>query len=415
LLNEADAGALSWLIPAWRAELITETLRRLPKNIRKNFVPVPEHASRALRELKPLNSFYAAMAQWVNAQGMTVSEEELAALPLPDYLRINVRVISVDGNTLGQGRDLAQLRRAIRARNANASRQVKVQTYRSWEFDAVPEERIVERRGLRFTVYPTLRDLGDSVDLTEAATRAEADEMLRAAVLRLATLVHPEQFKYARKRFNDHRELILLSRGIELARPLPEGLALKCFEQTFIEGVERLPRSAQAFSELLNARRAGFGEIVDRVQAHAIDTLRELRTARQQLASLGGDTFGAIREFVGLQLSMLVPEDFPTGVPRLLWSHLPRFIKAVSRRLERAPGNLKRDAELASQIAPGLRAYRELAAKAHEGVPHPELDRLQWMIEELRVSVFAQDLGTALPVSTKRIADQIEKARLESR
>ena len=112
---------------------------------------------------------------------------------------------------------------------------------------------------------------------------------------------------------------------------------------------------------------------------------------------------------------MLVPEDFPTGVPRLLWPHLPRFIKAVSRRLDRAPGNLKRDAELASQIAPGLRAYRELAAKAHEGVPHPELDRLQWMIEELRVSVFAQDLGTAIPVSTKRVADQVEKARLESR
>jgi ATP-dependent helicase HrpA len=228
-------------------------------------------------------------------------------------------------------------------------------------------------------------------------------------------LACPEQFRYARKRFNDHRELILLSRGIDLARPLPDGLAVKCFEQTFLDGVTKLPRNAEEFAELLNARRGTFGDVVDRVLAHTLATLQELRTARQKLDALSAETFAAIREFVGAQIKGFAPEDFPTGVPALLWPHLPRYLKAVSRRLDKAPSNLKRDAELASRVAPGLRAYRELAANADDTTPHPELDRLQWMIEELRVSIFAQDLGVATPVSEKRVAEQVERAKAEAK
>ena len=415
LLNELDSNALSWLIPGWRLEMITELLRSLPKQARKSFVPVPEYASRALSELNPRRSFHAAMAEWIAGHGIVISEQDLAALPLPDHLRFNLRVIAVDGMTLGQSRDLAALRRTIRQRDAaTAGTQAKIQTYRAWEFDPLPLERVVERRGLRFTVYPTLRDLGDSVELAEARSRTEADYSLRAAVLRLAVLACAEQFKYARKRFADHRELILLSRGLELVRPLPDALAMKCFEETFIEGVTKLPRSAAEFTELVNARRGAFGENVDRVLAHTLEVLRELRNARQKLSALSADTYAAIREFVGAQLKVFAPEDFPSSIPPLLWPHAPRYLKAVARRLDKAPGNLKRDAELASRVAPALRAYRELAA-ANQANPHPELDRLQWMIEELRVSIFAQDLGTAIPVSEKRVAEQVEKAREEGR
>jgi ATP-dependent helicase HrpA len=416
LLSEIDQKELSWLIPGWRLELITELLRSLPKHARRHFVPVPEYAARALAEINQRGSFHAAMAEWIARQGLVISEQELEALPLSNHLRFNLRVIAVDGTTVGQSRDLAALRRAVRTREIEGgAKQSKPATYRSWDFESLPLERVVERRGLKFTVYPTLRDLGESVELAEARSRAEADDWLRKAVLRLAILACPEQFRYARKQFNDHRELILLSRGVDLARPLPDGLAAKCFEQTFLEGVTHLPRNAQQFAELLNTRRGGFGEVVDRVLEHTLATLQELRTARQKLAALSAEAFAAIREFVGAQVKVFAPEDFPTGVPALLWPHLPRYLKAVSRRLDKAPGNLKRDAELASRIAPGLRAYRELAARADPTAPHPELDRLQWMIEELRVSVFAQDLGVATPVSEKRVADQVEKAREEGK
>ena len=417
LLNELDPARLSWLIPGWRLDLITELMRSLPKQIRKSFVPVPDFAARALAELDERKSFHAAMADWIarNA-GANVSEEELAALPIPEHLKFNVRIIDVKGNTLVQGRDLGALRRAVRGRDTKErAASAAASAHRSWDFGVLPRERQVEQRGLRFTVYPTLRDRGDSVELAEARTFNEAEILLRSGVLRLLVLSLPEQFKYARKRFADHRELILLSRGIDLARPLADGLALKCFEETFLVDATALSRTAEDFTRLIDERRGGFGEVVDRVLAHTLKSLEALRAARQKLAVLEGDAFRAVREVVGAHLRSLAPEDFPTGVPSDLWPHLPRYFRAVTRRLEKVPGNVQRDAELAARVAPSLRAYTQLAAAADRTVAHPELDRLRWMIEELRVSVFAQDLGTALPVSEKRVAEQVEKARQEAR
>jgi ATP-dependent helicase HrpA len=416
VLNELSAAQLSWLIPGWRLELITETLRGLPKHVRKHFVPVPDFASRALDELRESASFAAAIAEWVTrVGGVAATEEDIAAIKLPEHLRFNLRVVGVNGKTIAEGRDLVALRRTIRSRDpSTAAARAASTLHRTWDFDDLPIERIVERRGLRFTVYPTLRDRGDGVELAEARSRTEADQWLRAALLRLAVLALPEQFKYARKRFADHRELILLSRGLELARPLADGMAMLVFEHTFFgEGVE-LPRSAEGFAERISKHRGTLGESVDRVLAHTLASLNELRAARQKLNALDPQTFKAVRTFVGAQLRMLVPEDFPTGTPPMLWPHLPRMLKAVVRRLEKLPANAKRDAELAARIGPALQAYNALVAAADRSMPRPELERLQWMIEELRVSVFAQDLGTAIPVSEKRVADQVEKARQEA-
>ena len=107
--------------------------------------------------------------------------------------------------------------------------------------------------------------------------------------------------------------------------------------------------------------------------------------------------------------------DFPAGVPALLWPHLPRYLKALRRRLDKAPGNQKRDAELAARIAPAVRVFEQINAQVQRARSRTELDRLQWLIEELRVSLYAQDLRTASPVSEKRVAEQVEKARAEAR
>jgi ATP-dependent helicase HrpA len=118
---------------------------------------------------------------------------------------------------------------------------------------------------------------------------------------------------------------------------------------------------------------------------------------------------------VRAQLETLMSGDFPAGVSALLWPHLPRYLKAMRRRLDKAPGNQKRDAELASRIAPAVLVFEQIRTQAQGAQSRTELDRLQWLIEELRVSLFAQDLRTAAPVSEKRVAEQIEKARAEAR
>ncbi len=419
LLSALDAGQLAWLVPGWLEELIIAVLRALPKSIRKSLVPVPEFAARAIREIDTGRDFYTAMSQWITrATGTAFSSEEVSKLELPTHLRLNVRVVDMQGRRIEEGRDLTELKRKVRSRGVQPKammREIQASKHRSWDFGDLPREQTVERGGLRFSVYPTLRDRGDSVEVAEAKSALEAENALYGGVLRLAILALPEQFKYARKRFADQRDLVLLGQGLSSGRPLADSLAERAFAECILAPGVTLPRSAVEFQALLDRKRAEFGAQVDKLGTLVIEILREMRSVREKLKSLTNPTFKTVVDDASTQLNDLVPPGFPMDVPRLLWPHLPRYLKALARRLDKVAGNFKRDAELANRIAPFAKAFHELHARSHAHGERTELDKLQWMIEEFRVSLFAQDLRTVIPVSNKRLADQLELARVESR
>jgi ATP-dependent helicase HrpA len=416
LLATAEPTDFATPIPGWRLETITELLRALPKQVRKALVPVPEHAARAAAEIDADHEdFHAALAEWITrTSGVPLTAAALAALPVQDALRFNIRVVDMNGKMLEEGRDLLALKRGIRRVESDRSGGRPDTVHRRWDFGEVPAQQIVQRRGLRFTVYPTLRDHGDGVELSEAGTAADAAVSLRPAVLRLAMLALPEQFKYARKRFADDRDIVLLGQGLGTARPMAESLAERAFSDCFLGADIVLPRTADQFAALLDRHRSDFGEVVDRTLTHARETLRELRNVRQKLSALDNPGFQAVQQDARAQLQTLVPPNFPSGVPPVLWQHLPRYLKALGRRLDKAPGNQKRDAELAARVRPAMRALEQLNTQVHRDEQHAEIERLQWLIEEMRVSLFAQDLKTAVPVSEKRIQEQIERARAPS-
>jgi ATP-dependent helicase HrpA len=380
--------------------------------VRKAFIPVPEHAARAAAEIDAGHKdFNSALAEWITRTGgHPITADQLAALPVQDALRFNIRVVDLHGELVAEGRDLITLQRNVRRDESERTVGRPDTVHRRWDFGDLPAQQVVQRRGLRFTVYPTLRDHGDGVELAEAGSAADAEESLRPAVLRLAMLALPEQFKYARKKFADDRDIVLLGQGLNTARPMAESLAERAFSDCFLSDETVLPRTAEQFQSLLDRHRSDFGDVVDRVLTHARETLRELRNVRQKLTSLDNPVFQATQQDARAQLQGLVPADFPIGVPETLWPHLPRYLKALGRRLEKVPGNQKRDAELMARVRPAMRAFQQLSAQVHRDEQHAEILRLQWLIEELRVSLFAQDLKTAIPVSEKRIAEQIEKA-----
>ena len=135
---------------------------------------------------------------------------------------------------------------------------------------------------------------------------------------------------------------------------------------------------------------------------------------REKVRALAS-AFKSVADDVQTQLAVLLPKNFPAQVPRLLWPHEARYLKALNRRLDKVAGNARKDAEAMSKIAPFAVALKQLLASQKGYEPRPESERLQWMLEEYRVSLFAQDLRTALPVSDKRLADQLELARKEAR
>jgi ATP-dependent RNA helicase HrpA len=428
LLDALEADRLAWLVPGWRLEKVIAVFRELPKAHRKLLVPVPEHARLALEELtndasRPaegltaagaLPGFYAALAAWVSERiGATLSPAELAGLPLPEWLRINIRVVDEQDRVLAEGRDLAALKRSVPGGEASTRKPAAngAVLYRQWDFGELPVSGRVERNGLLLTVYPAIEDRGGAVAWVEARGARVADELSRRGVARLALLALPQQARYWHQRSSEDRELVLQSRGLELAQPLADALVQRIFLEAFMPAEAPLPRSRAAFDRRLEEGRAGLEDAGLRVIETVRIILRDWRAARAGLDAARNPAAAAAVADVNTQLADLLPPDFIESTPSGWLGHLPRYLKAISRRLSRLPAQARRDAELAMRIRPFAAALRHLQAESPGVASRPELEQLRWMIEEFRVSLFAQELRTVMRVSEQRLAEQLERAR----
>jgi ATP-dependent helicase HrpA len=363
LVDLLDAERLAWLVPGMRLEKLTELLRALPKPLRKLFVPVPDSARAILADLpgasdNSLPPFHEWLAQVVTRRaGETLSASQLAALPLPDYLRLNIRVVDVNNEVIAEGRDLLAIRRQLRAsepagkgRSGPAPREAKPVEYREWTFGDLPESLDIERNGLRFRVYPAVRVRGAGVAIFEARTPFEADAISRRGLTRLALLALPQQVKYVTQRLGGNRELVLLSSGLSLSQPLPQALTWRAARECFLPDEAPLPRSREAFKRCWD-RRGDFADVADELAASVSEILTEWRQVRASLDGVRAIAPAAAAT-IDAELSALLPPDFIESTPGDWLAHFPRYLKAIRRRIERLPGDVKRDAELAARVTP---------------------------------------------------------------
>ncbi|HEX8756928.1 MAG TPA: ATP-dependent RNA helicase HrpA [Steroidobacteraceae bacterium] len=419
LLDSLSADRLAWLIPGWRLDKIIAVLRELPKAQRKLLVPVPEHARRALEELTlgagNLPGFYAGLAAWVSDRiGATVAPVDLAALPLPAWLRMNIRVVDAQDRIMAEGRDLAALKRNVLGTAASARKPAagSATPHRQWDFGELPVSRRIERNGLLLTVYPAIEDRGSSVALVEARGQGGAEELSRRGVARLALLALPQQARYWHERVAVDRELVLQSRGLELAQPLADAIGERIFLDCFAAADAPLPRSREAFNQRLDECRRRLEESGIRLVETVRSVLREWRSARTAADAARHPAIASALADVKAQIAMLLPPDFIESTPHPWLDHLPRYLKAIARRLGRLPAEARRDEELASRVRPFVSALRSLQPSP-DGL-RSEVAQLRWMIEEYRVSLFAQDLRTALRVSEQRLTEQVGRARAQA-
>ncbi|MEP7244330.1 MAG: ATP-dependent RNA helicase HrpA [Gammaproteobacteria bacterium] len=460
LIDMLDAGRLAWLVPGLRLEKITAMLRALPKQIRKQFVPVPDAAKAMLASVElssyeDLPDLYQWFGQQVSSRaGEPVDRATLEALVLPDYLRMNIRVLDARDEIIAEGRDLQALKRRLRAMahvdssgasawgagdaspeggpraesgvNAGTpgSRAIASNAmpatrapneHRQWDFGDLPEHIDVERNRLRFRIYPAIEDHLTFVTRIEVRSAPEAEVISRAGLTRLALLTLPSQTKFITQRISDNRELILLSSGLPLASPLPQSIAWRAARECFLPDEAPLPRTESAFVNVLEARRGELSEVADRLAASILETLKEWRTVRLALDRLRTPAYSAAVADIAAQLATLLPPNFIESTPHPWLERLPRYLKAIRRRIERLTDNVARDAELAARVAPFAVAVANLRAEFTNTRSHPELDQLRWMIEEFCVSLHAQEIKTQLRVSEKRLAEQLERVRTEAR
>ncbi len=411
VLNQLPAERFEWLVPGLFAELVTALVRALPKNLRVHFVPVPEAVAAAMPMLDfGRGSLHAQLAEALSRTGgvhvpKTAFREEL----LPAHLRMNLLLLDESDQVVSRSRSLAQLR----AQHADLAqqqyaRQSQITTgARSWEFGDIPEQRQTGSAARPQMGFPALVDEGDTVGLRVFATPPEARESHRQGSVRLVRLAMSREFKSMRRDLpvNVQGEITyralnahpLLHPQLTTGRDLREDLLDRVVASVFIDDQEPLRTKAQ-FDARVAARRGGLGLPAQEISRLVQSALERLARVLAAMPKAPPATAADIRA----QLAWLVPAGFLLVTPLERLREFPRYLQAIEQRLEKAARDPRRDAQLAAEVAPLEARYRE-RVKAERGLLPPAGDDYRWLLEELRVSLFAQQLKTRVTVSARRL------------
>jgi ATP-dependent helicase HrpA len=419
VLNQLPEEPFEWLVPGLLDEKIEALVRSLPKNLRVHFVPVPEAVARVLPLLdRGRGSLHAQLADaLLRTGGVPVPRDAFREDLLPPHLRMNFLLMS-DDKVIARSRSLA----AMRGRHAQTSQQQYAKASqmitgaRAWEFGDLSQQR--ETPGGRLG-YPALVDEGATVGLRAFATPPEARMSHERGVARLIRLVMARDLKPLRRDLavNVQGEMVyktlpahpLLNPDLAPGRDLRDDLLDRIVMTVFLEGREPL-LSGPAFDARIATHRGGIGLPAQEISRSVQGSLERLARIQSALPRAPEPAASAIRS----QLAWLVPAGFLLTTPWERLKEFPRYLQAVEQRLEKLGRDPRRDAQLTAEYAPLEARYRE-RVKAERGLRPPGEDEFRWLIEELRVSLFAQQLKTRVPVSARRLADawaEREKAPL---
>ncbi|QTZ92768.1 ATP-dependent RNA helicase HrpA [Streptomyces auratus] len=435
VLNQVAAEGFDWQIPGLREQLVTELIRSLPKPIRRNYVPAPNFAARFLDSTVPLQgalttSLAAGLQRMV---GVPVEAADFDTGKVPDHLKITFRVVDERRRKLAEAKDLEALRLQLKPKTRAAISKAFEQAAErpaggsagegrtagpeqrtgltSWTIGTLPRTFETRRAGQPLKAYPALVDEGSSVAVRLFDTEAEQLTAMWAGTRRLILLNIPTNpAKFAQDKLSNQQKLAL-SRN-------PHGSIAALFEDCVTAAADRLiaARGGPAWDE------ESFRKLFDAVRADLVDvTLKTIQQVQEVLAAwqacerrLKETTFPSLLPSLTdlkEQLAALIRPGFVTahGAKRL--PDLMRYLVAADRRLQQLPTNAERDRTRMAKVKEMQDEYAWLLEQFPPGRPVPAAAReIRWMIEELRVSYFAHALGTAYPVSDKRIVKAVDAA-----
>ncbi|QLQ35079.1 ATP-dependent RNA helicase HrpA [Micromonospora robiginosa] len=416
LLNQVPAESFDWQVPGLREELVIALIRSLPKPLRRNFVPVPDYARAALAAITPGEEpLLAALTRQLRRMtGVTVPPDAWDPARLPPHLRVTFRVLGDDDKPVAEGKDLPalqrELRQEVRQVVAAAAPDVARSGLTAWSIGTLPRTIEQVRAGFAVTAYPALVDEGATVGVKVFDSAAEQEAAHWAGTRRLLRLTLPSPAKFLQGRLSNEAKLAL-SRN-------PHGGVPALIEDATGAAIDKLV--ADAGGPAWDAD--GFAALRERVRADLVDTVVEVMNRVRQVLAAGyavEQRLGATRNLavvaaladVRAQLGGLVHAGFVTEAGYARLPDLLRYLTAVERRLDRLPGNPQRDKQQQDRIAVVQKEYQDmLAALPPARRASPAARQIRWMIEELRVNVFAQALGTPYPVSEQRIYRAMDEA-----
>lgn len=421
-LAQLDQQSFEWLVPGLLEEKVLYLIRALPKNLRRNLVPAPDTAKvvASTLQLSPWKDrpFWEAVCEVLSKQaGESIKSTDFHVDKLPDHLRIQFEVIDDQGKVVEQDRDLESLQQKLASHQAvvvsESTSEVADESWQrskmtQWDIEELPESIELKRRGIRVTVHPTLIIDGEGVRTEIVDRKEEADRLLKSALIRLFSLVERRELRSQVVHLPNFSQCQLRLASRIPSDRLQPALCDLMARIAFVDD-KPLIRTRDDFE----LRRVGR---VQAISMAAQDLAKWLPKLAEQyhLVALGLEKapslWKANLESIRSQLQELFREEFLLHTPWTWLKEYPRYLQAIVARLERLKTiGPSKDAAIDQEVQAFWKLYQTQQVPSTQSWPEGDAIETRWMIEEFRVSLFAQQLGTKIPVSAKRLEKKFEK------
>ena len=416
-LNQIPGARCEWLVPGLLREKVMQLVKTLPQRLRAKLVPVPDFAAEFVAQVSPADKplvmaliAFILQSRGLNSRGWEITPDAFRPDALPAHLSFNFRLLDENGRQLALSRNLNELRsewgREAKQEFAGLHETPGEYTGMSdWVFGELPELMEVGLAGgQRVLGYPGLIDDGDSVSLRVFDSPAEAQQVHRSGLLRLFMLQFREQLKYLERNLPGLNQMAMQYMALgpldELRRQL---IDLSCARACL---VEPWPTETAGFRARCIEARPRLGLLAQEICRLVGQILADWHALQKKLP--GFKAFGGTLPDVEGQMARLISKRFIVDTPFERLQQYPRYLKAIGLRLDKlkagGPPALARDARLLAELAPLWANYeRRASVLARQGMVDAQLEQFRWLLEELRVQLFAQELRTPVPVSSKRL------------
>jgi ATP-dependent helicase HrpA len=435
-LNQLDPQRIGWLVPGLLEEKIVALIKSLPKELRRLFVPVPETAKAVLKQLEfgtgELLVKVAAVLSKLG--GQRIDPGAFREADLPPHLRINIKVVGADGQVVSSGRDLDQLRSQLGAKASQSFSAIDHSQWNrdgltDWDFEVLPPSVELEHGGLKLRGFPSLVDRGDAVSLRLADTAERAAFDTHFGLRRLFVIAASKELKKQVQHLPELGKWTLLSATLPDKGKLPQALAELIAERALFgrrgtpacpvsrpstteagQSASLPPRTKSQFQELVRAAKLQIPAAVQEVMPLVGSLLAAYTEARRAVEGCHPQFAQTAVVDCREQLAQLTEAGFLTTTSWDWLQQFPRYFQAIALRIKKlAAGGQQRDQRAMADIEP---RWRKLLARLESDRQQRRVDlnvlTCRWMLEELRVSLFAQELRTAVPISPQRWDKQWE-------
>lgn len=419
MINQFSQAQFDCLVPGFISEKITAMLKGLPKPLRKQLVPIPETVKFLLGKLGSIEedskkgyTLQESLATLLQKEKtVTISVNDWRMDQLPTHLQMRFEVVDHKHIILGVSRSLADLQACFGEHAAEEVAQAQTdltwptEGVTSWQFADLPESIMLTRGEQQYRAYPAIADKGSSVGVELFDAKSIAMHVHVKGLRRLAALENAKSVKYVVKQIPQLKQMCLIYSLLGSCDDLKNDLLDLILDQCFFEDGYSI-RSHKDFSVRMQ-QASELMPVTNKICKLTAQILESYQAARKKYLAVQEQCSSASRQDIQSHLDSLLYSGFLMHTPYLWLQELPRYLRALSVRLEKLADLPTGDDNKLHSLLPYLREYERVKALLKSADDNAELIKLRWMLEEYRVSLFAQPMKTAMPVSPKRIEKQI--------